>query len=60
VPKMAFALLHPASMRTPKAWGTVVFRSLIIRVTWNNFGAFEGEDWLPNNPKRRLNNDLWI
>ena len=27
---------------------------------WNNFGTFEGEDWLPNNPKRRLNNDLWI
>jgi hypothetical protein len=27
---------------------------------WNNFGAFEGEDWLPNNPKRLLNNDLWI
>jgi hypothetical protein len=21
---------------------------------WNNFGAFEGEGWLPNNPKRRL------
>ena len=21
---------------------------------WNNFGAFEGEDWLPNNPKRGL------
>ncbi len=21
---------------------------------------FEGEDWLPINPKRPLNNDLWI
>jgi hypothetical protein len=30
------------------------------RSVWNNFGTFEGEDWLPNNPKRRLNNDLWI
>ncbi len=28
-----------------------------MRIVWNNFRAFEGEDWLPNNPKRRLNND---
>lgn len=27
---------------------------------WNNFKAFEGEDWLFCYPKRRLNNDLWI
>jgi hypothetical protein len=29
-------------------------------MAWNNLGAFAGEDWLSNNPKRRLNNDLWI
>jgi hypothetical protein len=28
--------------------------------SWNNFGAFKGEDWLPDNPKRRLSNDLWF
>jgi hypothetical protein len=33
---------------------------LLIGIVWNNFGAFEGEDWFPNTPKRRLNNDLWI
>jgi hypothetical protein len=31
-----------------------------IEIVWNNFGALEGENWLPNNPKRRLNNDSWI
>jgi hypothetical protein len=25
---------------------------------WNNFATFAGEDWRPENPKRRLNNDL--
>jgi hypothetical protein len=33
---------------------------LFMGLAWNNFGAFEGGDWLPNNPKRRLNFDLWI
>ncbi len=31
-----------------------------VRLVWNNSGTFEGEDWLPDNPKWRLNNDLWI
>ena len=31
-----------------------------MTAAWNNFGALEGEDWLPYNPKRRLNNDLWF
>ena len=29
-------------------------------IAWNKFGAFEGEDRLRNNPKRRLNNGSWI
>jgi hypothetical protein len=31
-----------------------------VGIAWNNFGAFEGEDWLSDNPKRRLKNDLWF
>jgi len=32
---------------------------LSFAVVWNKFGTLEGEDWLPNNPKLRLSNDLW-
>ena len=41
-------------------WLTPVPARIVTVVVRNNFGTFEGEDWLPNNPKRRLNNDLWI
>src|SRR5271156_5270128 len=46
------------ALQAPATIGTRQSESLDR--SWNNLGTFEGEDWLPNNPKRRLNNDLWI
>jgi hypothetical protein len=36
------------------------FCLLLVKLSWNSLGAFAGENWLPNNPKPQLNNDLWI
>jgi malate dehydrogenase (oxaloacetate-decarboxylating) len=43
------------------AMGLAVVASGARRVTdAMMLAAFEREDWLPNNPKRQLNNDLWF